>query len=156
TPDARTSLISVDRSRKRGILNALGCMTVMMMTGCLSASPRPSSDPAVQVIEVRAPVPLGSEGRVDGAACAAWQLDVAQVEQFFRLSEEFEESPYAMFYQLPCKVTGRLVSEGQSWNFSIDGGGTAVWTDQGRTRYWGCSAEACEPLVLLRTDMMSP
>jgi len=130
-------------------------MTVMVMTGCLSASPRPSSDPSVRVVEVHAPIHLGVDG-AEGSACAAWQLDATQVEQFFRLSEEFEESPYAMFYQLPCKITGRLISEGQSWDFSIDGGGTAVWTDHGRTRHWGCSAKACEPLVLLRTDMMSP
>lgn len=75
---------------------------------------------------------------------------------FFRLSERYDESPYSQFYQLPCSISGELQAEGKTWQFTINGGATATWNHQGVTRYWGCSAKACEALVLMPTDMMNP
>jgi len=101
--------------------------------------------------------------RYDGAAgdpletaCRRWRLSAQQVAEFFRLSREYEEPPYSAFYQLPCSISGKLRSEGTTWHFVIGGGGTATWSKGGQTRYFGCSADACEPLVLLPADGMDP
>jgi hypothetical protein len=76
------------------------------------------------------------------------------VERFFRLSREYTQNPYNQFYQMNCTITGQLRANGKKWAFTIDGGGTATWRDWKTTRHWGCSAQACAPLVMLLTDGM--
>lgn len=87
-------------------------------------------------------------------ACRKWTLTPAQVERFFAISKTYSETPYSEFYQLPCAISGELSVEGRTWAFEINGGGTATWTGDGEVRHWGCSAEACETLLLLPTDGM--
>ena len=95
-------------------------------------------------------------GGGEAEACKAWRLDVADVEQLFQLSEHYDSNPYHLYYQVSCAITGQLFWDGRSWDFAIDGGGTATWTNGSETRYLGCAAPACEPYVMLLTDMMSP
>lgn len=76
------------------------------------------------------------------------------MEHFFALSREYGENPYQEFYQMNCSISGELQSSGVTWSFKIDGGGTAAWRSGHTVRYWGCSAQDCEPLVILLTDGM--
>ncbi|MGH8074049.1 MAG: hypothetical protein ACREO4_08250 [Lysobacter sp.] len=85
-----------------------------------------------------------------------WHLGQSQAERFFEISERYEESPYNAFYQVPCSISGELEAEGRSWTFQINGGATAAWTSGDEVRYWGCSDNECEALVLLPTDLMDP
>lgn len=89
-------------------------------------------------------------------ACQAWELSAQQVERFFQLSEPYPSNPYSGFYQLPCSVSGELQAEGKMWTYEINGGATATWRAEGETRYWGCSVEECERLVLMPADSMNP
>ncbi|MGY0610784.1 hypothetical protein [Luteimonas sp. A501] len=117
-------------------------------------STRPSQSP--EVIEVADAEYTGAAGDPLEAACGEWQLSGRQVVEFFQLSRQYGQSPYSEFYQLPCSISGKLRSEGATWDFVIGGGGTATWSHGGQTRHFGCSAEACAPLVLLHTDLMDP
>lgn len=89
-------------------------------------------------------------------ACRSWSFNEAQVASFFKLSKEYDENPYNLFYQVPCSIAGELQVDGQIWQFKINGGATATWSHEGVTRYWGCSVAECEPLVLIATDFMDP
>ena len=115
-----------------------------------------SVPPSPQVLEVAAAEYTGRTGDPLEAACRNWRLSSEQVAEFFRLSERYEQSPYAGFYQVPCSISGKLRSEGVAWDFTIGGGATATWTHDEQTRHFGCSAEACAPLVLLPSDGMDP
>lgn len=77
-------------------------------------------------------------------------------QQFFQLSTPYKESPYSGFYQLPCSIEGVVEAEGKTWDFTINAGATAVWSRGEEVRYFGCSAPACEALVLLMPDGMNP
>lgn len=88
--------------------------------------------------------------------CRSWALTADQVEMFFKLSTEYEEFPYSQFYQLPCAITGRLSDGRTAWDFRINAGATAIWTNGKEKRYFGCMAAACESLVLLMPDGMDP
>lgn len=89
-------------------------------------------------------------------ACKGWQLTKEQVKQFFELSENYAEYPYSSYYQIPCKITGTLQSQGKTWNFTIDGGATGSWQQGSTTKYYGCNQAGCEPLVIMPTDNMNP
>lgn len=89
-------------------------------------------------------------------ACSSWALDAKQIESFFKLSEEYKETPYGMFYQVPCSISGELKSSGEVWQFSINGGATATWSRKGEIRHWGCSVKECERLVIIAADSMDP
>lgn len=117
-------------------------------------SPRPSQSP--EVIEVADAEYAASAGDPLEAACGEWQLSGQQVVEFFQLSRQYRQSPYSELYQQPCSISGKLRSEGATGDFVIGGGGTATWSHGGQTRHFGCSAEACAPLVLLHTGLMDP
>lgn len=89
-------------------------------------------------------------------ACNSWQLDKEQVKQFFQLSDHYESNPSHEYYQIPCKITGELKSEGKIWQFTIDGGATGKWQNQQQEKYFGCRKFACESLVLMPVDDMNP
>lgn len=118
------------------------------------AQPPASASP--EVIEVAAADYTGEAGDPLETACRDWRLTRAQVAEFFRLGQQYEQPPYAGFYQLPCSISGKLRSEGVTWDFTIGGGGMATWSSGGQTRHFGCSVDACEPLVLLPADGMDP
>lgn len=131
-------------------------LVAMTLAACQSASPRPPSDQEVRVTRVAASQYEGVAGGSEKAACDGWHLGTLQIEQFFKLSEQYEESPYDAFYQVPCSISGELQAEGRSWDFQINGGATAIWVSGEDTRYWGCSDEQCANLVILATDRMDP
>jgi hypothetical protein len=87
-------------------------------------------------------------------ACAKWRLTKEQAQRFFRLSKPFEENPYNEFNQLPCSIEGVVEAEGEIWEFIINAAATAFWQHGEEVRYFGCSAPACEPLVLMMPDQM--
>lgn len=90
------------------------------------------------------------------AECAKWKLTKEQVQRFFQISTSYEENPYSEFYQLPCSIEGVVEAEGKTWEFTINAGATAVLKSGKEVRYFGCSAPACEPLVLMMPDGMEP
>lgn len=133
-------------------------MSLLGLLSCRPASPLPKPEPSA-ALNVTKVTPARYEGPVGDAmeqACGDWRLTAQQVERFFQISNRYKESPYSRFYQVPCAITGELEAEGQAWKFTINGGATATWQRNGATRYWGCSAKACEPLVLMPTDFMNP
>lgn len=113
-----------------------------------------AAEPPIEVLKVD-PVEVSADN--DKAlldACRSWSLDKVQVAEFFSLAQEYEISPYAIYYQTPCSIAGELKSGGEVWKYWINGGATAVWIKGDVTRYWGCSKPECEKLVLLPTDFM--
>lgn len=132
------------------VLAGASCGHVQSTDGGQPASSSP------EVIEVAAAEYMGEAGDPLENACRDWRLSRDQVAEFFRLSRRYEQSPYAGFYQLPCSISGKLRSEGVTWDFTIGGGAAATWSHDGQTRYFGCNVDACEPLVLLPADDMDP
>ncbi|RYZ71966.1 MAG: hypothetical protein EOP91_09445 [Lysobacteraceae bacterium] len=90
------------------------------------------------------------------AACKAWSLDKKQIARFFSLSKEYSQSPRRAFNWLPCSIKGTLVADNETWNFDINAASTATWTRQEEHRYWGCSNQKCEALVLMMPDGTQP
>lgn len=109
---------------------------------------------ALRIIEINPSVYRGRPAPTEEARCKAWRLTDRQAEQIFKLNEHYDENPYSQFYQMSCVISGELIAEGKAWRFEIDGGGTAIWQREDEVRYWGCSTQACEPLVMLLTDFM--
>lgn len=89
-------------------------------------------------------------------ACKNWQLNKQQVKHFFEQSDSYTDYPYTEYYQVPCKITGTLKSQGKIWPFTIDGGATGKWRNQQTTKYFGCKKSACESLVIMPTDNVNP
>jgi len=129
---------------------------VLACSGCSLALSTAGGAETPRIIEVAAAEYSGPSGDALESACRNWHLTDRQVATFFELGEAYEQSPYSAFYQLPCSISGKLEADGKAWNFVIDGGGTATWSHGNETRYFGCSAKACEPLVLMLTDFMDP
>ncbi|WNG27871.1 hypothetical protein F0U62_30565 [Cystobacter fuscus] len=98
----------------------------------------------------------GSKDEALLAECAKWKLTKEQALRFFQISTSYEENPYSEFYQLPCSIEGVVEAEGKTWEFTINAGATAVLKSGKEVRYFGCSAPACEPLVLMMPDGMEP
>lgn len=108
-----------------------------------------SVEPAQLLVGVDDP---GAPGLAE--ACDEWHLTPAQVEAFFALSERYAEGQGLLqrFYFLPCRISGQLEAEGRRWGFSINAAATGSWQSGTQIRLFGCSARACEPLVLLMPD----
>jgi hypothetical protein len=129
------------------------------MVAC-NPSPRNDAKPPLEIKKIGASKFKSEEssGKDDALAaeCAKWQLTKEQVQQFFQISKIYKESPYSEFYQLPCSIDGVVEADGRAWEFTINAGATAVWRSGEEVRYFGCSAPACEPLVLMMPDGMNP
>lgn len=131
-------------------------MAATATTACHPGSRPLSPDTASKVTQVGSARYEGTAGSDEEKACRDWRLTAQEVENFFRLSERYDENPYSQFYQIPCSISGKLNAGEKSWDFVIGGGATATWTDGKETRYWGCAAKACAPLVLMPYDGMNP
>jgi len=133
---------------------ALALALATFAAACATAPPAAPAGTAVEVLRIESAAFDDPAGR-DAAlrpACMAWRLDQRQAAAFFAASHELAEGEYHDFYWLPCTIGGRLRAEGREWSFSINAAGTAVWRDGDTVRQWGCSAPACEPLVLLMPE----
>jgi len=129
---------------------------ILLLSLLLSCSPvSPARDGGDAQIKVESARYTGKAGDPIEAACLEWSLAPGQVRAFFESSRRYEENPYSGFYQVPCAIAGEISAKGRIWRFEINGGGTATWRSGSQTRYWECSAEQCEPLVLLLSDGMS-
>lgn len=129
---------------------------LLLLSLLISCSPvSPAHDDGDARIKVESARYTGNPGDQIETACGEWSLTPEQVRAFFELSSRYEEYPYSEFYQVPCTISGEISAEGHVWRFEINGGGTATWSSDSQARYWGCSAEQCEPLVLLLSDGMS-
>ncbi|MDN5780466.1 MAG: hypothetical protein L0H23_00345 [Luteimonas sp.] len=138
----------------RGVLPVM--LLLMDAAGIGHPGPADETPGPLRVVDVEAPRHGGAEGSPLESACRNWRLSDRDVARFFELSETYAQSPYSAFYQVPCSISGKIEAEGKAWDFVIDGGGTATWSHGNETRYFGCSAKACEPLVLMPTDLMDP
>lgn len=131
----------------------LASQVLVIAVVLIGYSPDSRADGAeVRITDIATANYNGAAGDALQDVCQAWHL----VERFFQLSEPYPSNPYSAFYQLPCSVSGKLQAEGKTWTFQINGGATATWRAEDETRYWGCSVEECEPLVLMSTDSMNP
>lgn len=97
-----------------------------------------------------------SAGKQFPPACKAWQLSHEQVARFFAVATEYPQLPQHSFDHLPCEIAGELQANGQRWEYRINAAGTASWVHDGQQRDFGCSANACEPLVLMLPDHGDP
>ena len=147
----------------RLLAKALACTPLLLslsLSAC-SSHPAPAADgkTALQVLSTT-PAQLmdhpesGGKGFPD--ACNAWQLSREQVAQFFAAATEYPELPHRSFDHLPCEITGTLIAHGERWHYRINAAGTATWTADGPTRYFGCSVATCAPLVLSMPDNGEP
>lgn len=76
-------------------------------------------------------------------------LDKRQAEQLFALSHELAEGELHDFDWLPCSITGRVETDGRTWDFKINAAGTSLWHSGNQSRMLGCKHAACEPLVIM-------
>lgn len=120
----------------------------------LATSASAAAGSSIEVLRVDPVEVTADNDRALIEACKSWSLDKDQVAEFFRLSQEYEISSYASYYQTPCSITGELKTGGEVWTYWINGGAIAQWMKGDVTRYWGCSKPECEKLVLLPTDFM--
>lgn len=149
---------AIPRAATKQAFGSFACLiAVLGATACAqqtSGSWNQGKD--IRVLEVSPGNYFGPEGRPLEQACRSWALSPRQIEQFFLLSDAYEERPYGTFYQVECGISGQLHAEGRDWVFSINGGGTATWQAGNTTRHFGCAASECEPLLLLPSDGMEP
>lgn len=134
-------------------------MIVLILTISCQAQTTNSTD--IRILHIN-PVIVDQPAHINPAdqamydTCKTWQLSKEQVTQFFKLSETYPENPYSHYYQIPCKITGSLQTQGQTWRFTIEGGATGAWQQGNSIKYFGCHQEACTPLVIMPTDDMNP
>lgn len=138
----------------------LAMLSIAVSTACTHAPPTVThgDERAPSVLRVdpaRLDDPQGREPALR-EACAAWRLDQRQVAAFFAAGREYPDGTHDAFYWLPCSIKGRLRAQGREWDFEINAAATATWTDGDEVRRWGCTAKACEPLVLLMPDEHGP
>lgn len=135
---------------------AAAALAVAALAACAHAPPPGDGAPTVLRIDAaRFDDPQEREPALR-EACAAWRLDARQVAAFFAASREYPDGLGDGFYWLPCTIQGRLRAQGREWDFKINAAATATWTDGDTVRRWGCTAKACEPLVLLMPDGNGP
>lgn len=87
-------------------------------------------------------------------ACQDWHLNKQQITQFFMLSEQYNYSPYSLYYQVPCNISGTLRYQNELWQFTINGGSTGNWQREDNIKYFGCRDVECKLLVIIPTDDM--
>lgn len=129
---------------------------VAAAASCSHAQPVTDEPPLPEIIEIGTANYSGPPGSPLESACREWRLSNSQAAAFFQLSQQYDQPPYAAFYQVPCAISGTLQADGKIWNFVIGGGGTATWSHIDQRRHFGCSADACRPLILLPTDLGKP
>jgi hypothetical protein len=143
---------STSASLRRACPPALAALALSLLAAC--AHTPPGGDAALTVLRVDAARFDDPQGREPALreACAAWRLSERQVAAFFAAGREYPDGTHDAFYWLPCSIKGRLRAQGREWDFEINAAATATWTDGADQRRWGCTAKACEPLVLLMPD----
>lgn len=149
--------MNTTRFHTRPLVRALACTPRLLLLSLLPSCSLafPAHDDGGAQVKVENARYTGKTGGELEAACLDWSLTPEQVRTFFDLGRRYKENPYSEFYQLPCIISGRILAEDRIWHFEINGGGTATWSSDGQTRYWGCRAERCGSLVLLLSDGMS-
>lgn len=132
----------------------------MALTACQPDSHPLSTDGEslrVTKITTAAPDPLSGDADKFSGSCNSWSLTAKQAEEFFRLSTPIDARTYHHEYDTSrCMITGRLAKDGKSWDFKINGGAKATWSDGETTRYFGCRVASCEPLVVFMQDDATP
>lgn len=129
-----------------------------MLLSCSRPDPRadPPAGGAITVTSVQPAVYRPEAGRPEepalAASCKAWTLTKQQVAEFFAASSEYPDGTRDAFYWLPCSINGQLLAEGRQWEYQINAAATATWASGDRVRTWGCTAKACETLVLMMPD----
>jgi len=143
-------------SLRRACPPALAALTLSLLAACAHAPP--GGEAAIAVLRVDAARFDDPQGREPALrdACAAWRLSERQVAAFFAAGREYPDGTHDAFYWLPCSIKGRLRAQGREWDFEINAAATATWSDGATVRRWGCTAKACEPLVLLMPDEHGP
>lgn len=144
------------RALRRAGPPILAASLIATLAACASS---PARDPnALTVLRVDAARYDDPQGREPALreACAAWRLNPRQVAAFFAAGREYPDGTHDAFYWLPCSIKGRLRAQEREWEFEINAAATATWTDGDTVRRWGCTAKACEPLVLLPPDPQGP
>ncbi|MBD2790710.1 hypothetical protein [Xenorhabdus szentirmaii] len=89
--------------------------------------------------------------------CKRWKLTEEEIDNIFKMSNEYEYNPYHSFMQSPCDIKGKAKLHHEIWDFSITGGGIITLTRQNKEIYLGCDILVCEPFFILPTfNAMEP
>jgi len=89
-----------------------------------------------------------SEKRTD--ICLGWNVTLNDVQKAFRLSEQISSGIWGYSYDhLPCAYRGKLVLDGEEYNYSMNGGGWLEIEFNTSTTRYGCSEQACQQYFLL-------
>ncbi|PHM68601.1 hypothetical protein [Xenorhabdus sp. KJ12.1] len=88
--------------------------------------------------------------------CKKWNLNKKVIDKIFKISEQYEHSPYREFYQTPCDIVGRAKLNNEIWDFHINGGGITTFTNDNKIIYLGCNTKECEPFFIIPYDGMVP
>ncbi|MCC8368083.1 hypothetical protein J8V57_17760 [Xenorhabdus sp. PB61.4] len=88
--------------------------------------------------------------------CKRWNLNKKVIDKIFKISEQYEHSPYREFNQTPCDIVGRAKLNNEIWDFHINGGGITTFTNDDKIIYLGCNTKECEPFFIIPYDGMDP
>ena len=130
------------------LAKALVCTTAL---AALQLDSHPRSSDQIKVLRLSKVQQDFTASAQKGAPriCWKWQLTKAQAEAFFRLSKPIDYRTYIHEYDTaPCKVTGTLNRNGETWSFSINGAAKASLTRGGKRIHIGCNVAACAELVM--------
>ncbi|WP_434474025.1 hypothetical protein [Xenorhabdus bovienii] len=88
--------------------------------------------------------------------CKKWNLSKENVDKIFKISKEYKNYPYSIFYQTPCNINGKAQINNEAWNFYINGGGMITFENKNKIIFLGCESKKCEPFFILPFDGMNP
>lgn len=135
-------------------ITTLGCVS-LLLSGASVANAAKSNSP-VKVINVL-PTELFYTGKANDLlwrdTCESWELSTKQIEEFFKLSREYQEGQEYVEYSKTfdwahCSIIGTLEAENSEWNFEINASGAAEWRNENAVRTWGCADPKCKAFLI--------
>jgi Uri superfamily endonuclease len=139
----------------------IGCLAALLFHSPTLHAAKVKTNPSVKVTSVL-PTELFYTGKANDLlwrdTCEGWTLSPKQIEQFFKLSDEYQNEDgyveYAKTFEWAhCSIIGKLKSDNSEWNFEINASGAAEWRNESGVRAWGCSDSACKTLLIPEQDM---
>lgn len=150
------SQLNMNKSGVFKKLMTFGCILTLLSGSPLVGAAKNSANPTVKVINVL-PTELFYTGRANDLlwrdACDSWNLTARQIEQFFKLSREYQEGQEHIEYSKTfdwahCNIVGTLKADNAEWRFEINASGAAEWRSQNRVRTWGCTDPKCRQYLI--------
>lgn len=120
---------------------SIGCILLLVIAPVVHAA-KNKTNPTIKVTYIL-PTELFYTGKAHDLlwrdTCDNWVLSTKQIEQFFKLSDEYKDddgyAEYAKtFNWAHCSIMGTLKADNSEWNFEINASGAAEWRNKSTVR----------------------